>query len=326
MEKKDFKILFLDDEIYDEEFNPAVIAKEELENAGYSVEVTDKMSDVIDAYYKQYYHLYLLDIDMGKVEDIFEGNGTTVGETLRRLSSISNVVIYSAKGTVEDWVKAANYHFYYYVHKDWREEKLLSIVNEIFESVENKPIRIPALNKHEYSDSALIYYEDCQISKERFQAEVKNLIFTESLSQLSEMAQKEKPKLIIIALPDIPESMEKRKKFNADLKRIMKIQPIPNIILCIETSRQGKDFLDIVNLHPFRIIDIESATFEKDFKDAVEKAILWYGEEEIYEFPEETKIIRKPMSEQEIAALRKDDWDYDEFDEDEWKNMEEEND
>ena len=68
MEKKDFKILFLDDEIFENYDNPATMAKEEIEDAGYSIDVTNKMSEVINAYHKKYYHLYLLDIDMGKDE------------------------------------------------------------------------------------------------------------------------------------------------------------------------------------------------------------------------------------------------------------------
>ena len=324
MGKKDFKILFLDDEIYAEDENPAIIAQEELEAAGYDVEVTDKMSDVIDAYYKQYHHLYLLDIDMGKVEDVFEGNGATVGEILRRLSSISNVVVYSARGQVKDWLKAANYHFYHYVHKKWGgEEELLSIVDDVFESVQTMPIQVPVLNKPEYSDSVVMYYEDCQIDLKYFQDKFDTLIVADSLSSLTEMAKEKNPKLVLIVLPNVPENLSKRKTFEDQLPKVMEVQPMPNVIICIETSKQGKQLLKIVNSHPFRIVDIESVNFEIEFQEAAEKAIFWYGEEEIYELPDETQIIRKPMSEQEVADLRKDTWEYDEFEEYEMEEYEE---
>ena len=125
MKKKDFKILFLDDEIFSDEepYNPAIIARHELEDAGYNVDVTDKMSIVIESFYQKYYHLYILDIDMGKVSDSFDGNGTAVGEILKRMSSISNIVIYSARGKLNDWLKAANLHFNYYLHKEKGEDK-----------------------------------------------------------------------------------------------------------------------------------------------------------------------------------------------------------
>lgn len=330
MEKQEFKILFLDDEIYEEDDNPAIIAKKTLEQAGYTIEVTDKMSDVITASRRNYYHLYLLDIDMGNVEDEFDGNGATVGEVLRKVSSIRNVVVYSARGKVSDWTKAANYHFYYYVHKDWGEEKLLEVVDEVFESTKSTPMQIPVLQNEEYSDSVLIYYEKCQMSFEYINSKFENLIIVDSLSKMVDSVKLNNPKLVLIVFPHVPKSdLPKLKTFEENLIKAMAVQPLPNAVVCLEATPNGKRFLNIVNMHPFRIVNIELSDFERQFEEAVNSAVKWYGDKEIFDFPDENQINYKPMTEQEIDELRPEDWQYDEWEDwqyDEWEEGEYEND
>ncbi len=310
MERQDFRILFLDDEIYDREKNPAVLAREELEAAGYAVEVTDKMSDVIEAYYKQYYHLYLLDVDMGRVKDVFAGNGATVGEVLRRLSSISNVVVYSARGTVKDWLTAANYHFYAYIHKDEGEEKLLGVVEDVFVAVHNSPFKIPSLQKHPHSDAVLIYdNQDSDVPK-RLRDIYPNLIVFDSLETMPEAIKEYAPQAVVIVIPQFPESMRAQSALMSQLTPIMATQPKPHVLVCLDATRDNRTILQIVNLRPFRLLNRHSPVFENDLREAAESAVLWFGEDEIFELPQETQVIRKPMTEAEIAALRKEDWEY----------------
>lgn len=316
MEKKDFRILFLDDEIYDNKSNPAIFARETLEDAGYAVDVTDKMSDVIDAYYKKFYHLYLLDIDMGRVNDIFVGNGATVGMVLRRLSSISKVVVYSARGMVKDWLLAANYHFYSYIHKDEGEEKLLDVVNKIFTAVKEDIIQMPSLQKHEHSDSVLLYGKEVHGVFESLgkKYKVKEL---DNLAELVSQIEDRKPALAVVALSQLPKSQSELVKFRESIQPIMALQPEPHVLVCLDASKDNRIILEIVNMHPFRLLNLQSPSFENELQEAAEKGVLWFGEDEIFELPEEDKIVRRPMTEKEITDLRKENWPDTDWDEQE---------
>ena len=327
MEKKEFKILFLDDEMFSKEDpeNPAIIAKEKLEAAGYTIEVTDKMSEVIDAYYKNYFHLYILDIDMGKVEDTFKGNGVDIGEILCRMTSISNVVVYSARGKVKDWLKAANFHFYNYVHKEEGEEKLLAIVDEVFEYTQKHKIVIPTFKNSKHDNSVLVYYEKCQMPLETIKQYIEEPVIFDSLEEMAKTAEVKTPKLILVILQTLP-GLSKLLAFEKNLKKITALQPNPNVIVCIEASKEDKQLLRVVNARPFRMLNIDSPVFENEFKKAIDDALFWFGENEIFDFPNEEQMVRMPMSEEEIAALRPDDWKYEEWEDDENNEVNEEND
>ncbi len=318
MEKQEFKILFLDDEMFSKEDpeNPATIAREELEEAGYNIEVTDKMSEVIDAYYKNYFHLYILDIDMGKVEDTFKGNGVDIGEILCRMTSISNVVVYSARGKVQDWLRAVNFHFYNYVHKDEGEEKLLSIVDEVFEHTQKHKISIPTFKNSDHDNSVLVYYEECQMSLEAIKRHIEEPRIFDSLDEMVEIAEATKPKLVLLIIQNLP-GLSKLLSFEKNLEKLSALQPHPNLIVCIEATKEDKQLLRVVNKRPFRMLNIESMTFGDEFKKAIDDALFWFGENEIFDFPNEEQMIRMPMTKEEIAALRPDDWNYYEHEEEE---------
>lgn len=322
MEKNEFKILFLDDEIFSKEDpdNPAIIAWEELKENGYNVEVTDKMSEVIDAYYKDFYHLYILDIDMGKVDDIFDGNGATVGEFLRRMSSISNVVVYSARGKVADWLKAANFHFTEYVHKEQGELGLLTAVDKVFAQSAQKKIKIPTFDQVEHDDLAIAYYQDCIIPKEFVERQIPNLKFME-MKEIISCLQTQKPSLVLIMFANMP-GMHEVEEFEQQLNQITMQQPTPNVVICVNASSNDRRILKLVNARPFRILNLESATFEDEFVDAIHDGVFWYGEEEIFDFPEDNKLFRKPMTQSEIEALRPDEWKYDYWGEDDEVDVE----
>jgi len=307
MEKHEFKILFLDDEMFSKEdpVNPATIAWEELKDNGYNVQVTDKMSEVINAYYKDYFHLYILDIDMGKVEDSFEGNGATVGEVLRRMSSISNVIVYSARGKVNDWIKVANYHFNEYVHKEWGELKLLEAVDNVFNKSAQKIIKIPSFKKNEYEDFAAVCLQKNTKSHEFVQKYLENVQFFQ-FNEIAGCLEKRKPKVIVIMIEKL--EFDTIDEIEENLHELIVFQPSPNVVLCINLI-DDKQILKLVNTRPFRLLNLSSATFEKEFQEALDKALFWYGEEEIFDFPEENQLIRKPMTAEEIAALKPEEWE-----------------
>ncbi|HOD55193.1 MAG TPA: response regulator [Candidatus Cloacimonadota bacterium] len=308
MEKKDFRILFLDDEVYKHDGNPAEIAHEAIKEAGYNIEVVDKMSDVIDAYYKNYYHLYILDIDMSKVSDNFEGNGATVGEVLRRLSSISKVVVYSGAGRVNDWVKSANFHFYYYVQKEESDSKLLSIIDEVFQSTTTQSIKIPSFESIEHDNKILVYYAECQIEKEYLNSHLESPQYFDSLDTLKTALDSSKPKLIVIMMQEVVKTF-KGPDIISTINQLTAYQPVPNVIFCLDASQEKPTILDVVNARPFRIVNIESSNFEKEFQEAVDKALFWFGENEIFDLPENNQLVRKELFDIELPEYNDMTWE-----------------
>ena len=167
MDKSEFKILLMDDEVGEDIKNPPTIALTKLKEEGFTVKETKNMSDVIEWSRKEYFDLYILDIDMSNIDDEYKTkgldedlnednkrNGSTVAEVLRRISSLKNIVMFSAQGKPKDWLKAANFHFQHYVHKNSEVEgsgiegsgieELLEVVNEIFENNDSENMMIPS--------------------------------------------------------------------------------------------------------------------------------------------------------------------------------------
>ncbi len=314
MDKNEFNILFLDDEIFNPD-EPAFMAAQSLEELGYAVHRTDHMSEVLSLSRRHYFHLYLLDIDMGKVQDEFDGNGATVGEVLRRLSSLRNVIVYSARGTVKDWFTAANYHFYAYVHKDKRggggEEQLISVVNKLFESQEQISHSIPAPSVRSHSNAVLLYRESCQISLDFIKSKLdKDLVVVDSLDLIPDKCREHDPCLVVILIPSPPKDLRGRKFFKDHITAAFSVQPTPNVIVCTGAAKEDeKQILKIINASPFRMLDLNSPVFEKEFDKAVEEALLWYGENEIFNFPDQDQVPYVPMTAEDIAGLKPDEWE-----------------
>ncbi len=94
----------MDDEIFSDDMNPSIQAAQRLKEDGHWVDVTDRMSEVLAGIQKKYYDVYVLDIDMSYVKDDIENErGSSIGRVLRQCSSLTNIVVFSARGEIPDW-------------------------------------------------------------------------------------------------------------------------------------------------------------------------------------------------------------------------------
>lgn len=307
---KELKILFMDDEIYKEESNPAIKGSKALKELGYIVKETDKMSEVLDSYYKEYHDIYVLDIDMSGVEDI-DGNGTKIGEVLRRLNSISKIVMFSARGTIDDWFAAANYHFQAYVHKrDHGVEKLIQKIGEAKDLDQSVNF---SLEQYEPGNKVLLYYRENpnlgldKVSKV-IKAQIKNpeITQTESLDDTLKILENLNPALIVF----VHDMFTNDKETFETLEKILSVQPQPNAIFLLNgTDRAIGSILEIVNLRPFRLLNTNKPNIEEQFSQSIQDALTWYGKQEIFEFPNkeaEEGLVRYPLTPEEIDLIKDD--------------------
>ncbi len=313
MEKKDFKILFMDDEINFE--SPAKLAYDKLKNEGYNIEKCDRMSFVIDSYYKTFYHLYILDIDMSRIEDVIDnekytGTGIKVGEILKKLSSVSEILVYSARGSVDDWFAAANYHFRGYIHKEKDGlEKLEIKINEIIENYSIKNNLVLRVNKPAENNILMYLKENEKISKDEiglifngFQID-----FKEKLDDVVSAIEEKKYKTILL----INKEFESKPSIQEKLNKIVKNQPKPQVIISV-FGKDNEDLpviLPLVNLRPFRLLNMNDINFIENLKEAVKNADIWYGRNEIFDYPEESKLVRIPITEDEIKKIMENEYD-----------------
>ena len=325
MKAEDFKILFMDDEISSS--SRVKQAYQTLIDAGYQVDKCDNMATVLDSYYKEFYHLYLLDIDMSATEQSLETKemrGMTVGEILRRLSSTSEVLIYSARGEVNDWFKAANYHFQGYIHKG---DKLSKLIDKVDSIRENYQLSFDFdLGKEDLEKKrALLYYG--KQAKEFFsrdqlvtwikKTEIEEVNIVTSLKKTQEQIESKKYSVVLIFNKEIsnrPRTLQK-------LEQILAVQPFPQVIIwvCGASERDKNNVLPIVNLRPFRLLNLNwKDKFVSKFKNSIAEAITWYGKKEVLLPPDGKEVVKNPLSEEEFQEIVEDeeyDLDMDDYNE-----------
>lgn len=335
MEKSEFKIIFMDDEIFEENSVPKQ-AHERLVKNGFNVKALEKMSDVLSLYNKEFFNLYILDIDMSTIEDELNGKGTSVGEVLKMLSSLSNVVIFSARGVTDDMITAANYHFYRYVEKDNMYadggiEALCQAAEELFTAPQTSKIEFN-IEKPENNNVLFYYKENDYFSQKEIVTELEKKFDTvDTVSKLSEAITMKKEKdytAIVLVSKEFPN----RETIISQIKELN--QGKEKLIIAVYSSASDDDkryVIPLVNLNPFRILNLRQENKKETLNDYLDKAIMWYGRGEIFDFPEEDNkfydvVKNSELSEEEIDSLIDDEdnlYDYETEDEDE--NNDEEN-
>lgn len=320
MNREDFRILFMDDEV--NVTGSAQLAYETLKEAGYQINKCERMSPVLDSYYQEYYHLYILDIDMQKVTDVVEGTGMTVGEILKRLNSMSEVLIFSALGKVEDWFEAANYHFRGYVHKEEGPTKLLEKVDSIREGYDQKTT-FSLKDKDKGNGQALIYWGNQEIVKKEqvttlIQEKDLEPIYYHTLDEVLEALRSTSYSLILFLSSEVSGRIATMEK----IKEIINQEPNPHVIMALEGDEPSRHIiLSIVNMRPFRFLDLTRVKVIDRLQESIEAALIWYGREEVYEFPQHERLVHTPISEEEMEDLLEEernvlfDWEEEEIDE-----------
>ncbi|WP_027340242.1 response regulator [Halonatronum saccharophilum] len=304
MKREDFKILFMDDEI--DITGQAKLGYQNLIDSGYQVDKSDKISEVIDGFDDNFYHLYILDIDMQKVDDVIKGTGMTVGETLKRLSSISEILIFSALGNVEDWFEAANYGFRGYVHKQEGIERLLEKIDEFRQNYQLDDTFSLRIDKPK-EDKALLYYKggDKVLEKDRIvdllkTKGIKEVDKVSKLSKALEKVKKEDYKIILFFADTFPN----RGRVYEPLMEVAKLSPSPHIIIGVYgDERSRNDIIPLVNLRPFRLLNLGWANLMTRLEEGVEDALTWYGRREILDLPEKEGAISKGLDSRDFKGL-----------------------
>jgi len=309
MEKNQFKILFMDDEIFANDDNPSILAANRLEQAGFSVTRTDKMSVVLDNYYKEYHHIYILDVDMARVADIIDGNGTSVGQKLRQLSILSQVIIYSARGGIDDWFAAANFHFQAYFHKlEDKVEKLISFIEALFTDSQRPSKPYTYFTEKDYDPITVLYYrENKGISIEQSKSLIQQIepdskiISVSNLDEIIPLMNQHCLRMIVI----LHKMFTNREATYSNLTEILKQQPKPNCVIGLFADNDGDrdTIIRLINLHPFRLVNLSSTNSLQNLEAAVQDALHWYGESEIFELPEPDSIIRYPITAEELNNI-----------------------
>ncbi len=276
--KKVIKVLFMDDEIHDSEaatVNEAIIA---LQRSGCDVVATDKMSEAISAFENAYYDVFILDIDMHKIADGFQNRrGTMVADIFKSMDNDSAVIMYSAAGTVEDLYTAANCHVYGYVYKNEENavDKLVQMVNDAAVS----PSRTSVWPRSRKKGAVLM----ADTGLQRFSVDVLHDMvaqagdFTMEICPLTEMTERLSEKSYAAGVL-LTNKISTRPASIKQLNALFSFQPSPHIIVGYPGNNNRDPILfHLVNVRPFRLIDLLGDCPEKAVSDAIRQAALWYG-------------------------------------------------
>ncbi len=318
---RSLKILIMDDEIFANDQNPAIQAAQRLLEEGHLVQVTDRMSEVLGGLQKKFFDVYVLDIDMSLVQDIDNASGSNVGRALRKFSSLTNIVVFSARGEVPDWFTAANYHFQGYVFKgDDGVENLARHIRELAE----RPIPVPRfdLGELEPPSRVLVYRHPSlgeRFAPERIRPWIQAVYPDAEIhvcTQLQEVVDFQQECGCILLLHTMFRDQESTW---SDLERIFGRQPRPHVIVAVDSSGDTPQthrgtILNLVNRHPFRLLDLADPRFESSLQQAIERSRFWYGRQEVFEYPEEFRDrIGMPLTAEDVALIREQDERFDEL-------------
>lgn len=335
---KPLRILIMDDEIYRADGNPSIRAEERLKEVGHLVETTDKMSDVLKSIKARYFDIYVLDVDMSFVEDVIDyknNSGTTIGKVLRERNSFYNIIIFSAKGRVSDWFSAANHHFQGYIYKagDGKVGGVDKLVTHIKELSSVKFDHILSMDQPRYENKALIYYHPKTPVEKISLDNIKNILNevlpkaeVDVCTKLSAVKDKINSNYAVVLLfhAMFQDSSETLK----NITEIFLQQPFPHIIVGVDSSFGDKgeeanrnNILNLVNAHPFKMLDLHQPAAENELKQMIVSALQWYGKHEIFEYPNELQeYYGYPLTDDDLEAIKGAEDYYDDFED---ENIEE---
>jgi CheY-like chemotaxis protein len=305
MKRNGYNVLFMDDEAGDRTAVAVNTAVEALRQMGHDVTVVTRMSEALDAFYHRYYHVFILDIDMAKVEDSLKWRGTGVAEVLKCLDSGAAVVMYSAAGTLDDWFRVANRHVYGYVFKG-DSDAVAQLMRMVDAAVrDTSGILLPS---PQHGGDILIHSDlETGIPEDAVRQMIAKigdfqLTFTDFGEMPKRLAEPEKTWVAGIALKSRfdtrPASMEIARK-------VASVQPNPNIVFgCRGDERNRASILSIVNCRPFRLVDLNPPHAVDTLEQAVRDALRWYsGWESFPASPGCERYVHKALADVDWESL-----------------------
>jgi len=312
---KSLKILVMDDEIYANDLNPAILAVERLRQDGHSVETTDRMSVVLNSLKSRHFDVYVLDIDMSAVVDeLQDANGATIGKVLRQWSAFSNIVVFSARGEAPHWFASANYHFQGYVFKgDRGVDELSAHIAQLASQTVHMDFSLEkcalprdlVIYRHESLPSTVLPWQRIR--------ELCHRVFPDPVlhecTRLQEVqdALKTDPACVLL----LHTMFRDQETTWADLDVILAVQPTPQVIIGVDSGAGGAPesnrgvILQLVNRHPFRLVDLTQSDCEVTLETSLAAARLWYARQEIFEYPTDFQdFVGHPLSAEDLEAIR----------------------
>ena len=304
-------ILLMDDEIASAPLLKDAI--QALRDAGFSVETTDRMSAAMDAFYQRYFHIFILDIDMSVVTDTREGDGGDVARFLRALDSQTHVIFFSARGQAKHWFDAANYHLFGYVFKNGAGLQELVAMAERAAALDTKP---PAFPRRETPPECALLYVDPQnhdynLEKARalLQASLPPtwIIDTFTDPQTASHALEGKSPLYGLAVAFVERLPPKPSKLKP-LQMLCEQQHRPHVLFATQGHESHRDaILEIVNAHPFRMIDLLEKDHPERLQQAIADALRLYGNAEQLLAPtEDLQRLKIAFSPESLLSIKPD--------------------
>ncbi len=285
MKPEEVSILFMDDEIGDGTAVMVSTAVEALRNCGYDVDCVDTMSAAVDAFYRKFYQVFVLDIDMSRIEDLLSRQrqrGSHEAEIYRGLDNHAEVIMYSARGTVEDLFRVGNRHVSGYVHKESHDSvgRLLDAVHRAVER-QNRNMELPSPRA---SGAVLIA---CDSPPDIPQDELSALVaeagdYHGVFCPLAEMTARLASEEFVAAMV-VSRQISTRPPMMAIIDRICAMQPRPHVVIACEGRDDSlESLLSLVNARPFRLVNLLATDWRQSLVDAIRAAARWRGGNETF--------------------------------------------
>lgn len=270
-------ILFMDDESGANIVHDAI---KSLKDTGYTVIPCETMERALNEFYESpIKSIFILDIDMGDETD----RGSGIAKRYRSLDNQCKVIMFSARGEVEDWFEVANRHVYGYVDKNGNDpiNLLLKLVEQAVEEL-GAGISLPD-PKAEGSKVLIASDLTCPLfslhDQEQAVTSVGFVPYSCSLDEMPEKLDQDEYTAILI----FAQNFSARPSAFAPILEICHQQPRPHVIIAAEGAESSRGFiLDCINAHPFRMLDLNKEAIADRLQEAIKQAAKWYGGNEVF--------------------------------------------
>ncbi len=278
-------VLFMDDE----PANDIIMnAQNRLREQGFEVDFVSTMSTAIEAYYKKFYDVFVLDIDMSHLIDEQEGDGVKVLKRFVSLHNQTKVIMFSGAGTVQHWFAAANTHCFAYIAKDQQDGNLDSI--DLLIAKIKAAAAAPGTVKLKHKPGTVLHHallisDNPELIKQA-QQQVSACLGADWTTQAMSPDQLSEPRIDdsqygVIAW--LQHEFSTRARVTEPLKIILNKAPTPQVIIgCDGSDDLRSSILYIANQHPFRMIDMKNPQWQSLFAEALKDAVCWHGKQEIF--------------------------------------------
>lgn len=292
---KNFRVIYMDDDINDSSQITVQSACQKL-NDEFTLFSFDNLSDTNQFFEDNVVDAVVLDINMkdGVNGPIYHGiRGTDVANSFKRRVNSLPIIIFSAAGDKSDWFKLSQYGIYAYIDKSIPNsiDELISQLNKL---ANDKEVNQDNRKKHNLRHKICII-RDSKTLDNKYPLCLEQKCKKEKMSvdkfewnDISNDFDESKFAIYDALVWLISQNFDFRRKNDKEvLNKICNLLPFPNVIIGAfdsDTKGNGNDkmLIDILNKHPFRMVNLNESTFASKLGTALDSAISWYGKKEIW--------------------------------------------